>query len=203
MNDSLFDLLIIFPVFKLKKTPLKESLIKNTSLNQNFFYKSYTSLSLILLLLINICLKFTLVAECGNDNVSNNERNIQILIDQYINNAREEELPEINNFLRVLVENGAVERPVFTPEPAPRFGWESFILFTTASVLSFVFIRYGSDIWHFMRSLTGEIVETIINLPQITRDSLLNMARQAVQNPANHERISNWLQERANRNSAA
>jgi len=54
-----------------------------------------------------------------------------------------------------------------------------------------------------MRNLTGEIIETTMNLPWITRDSLLNMARLAVANPENHERILKWAEERANRNSAA
>jgi hypothetical protein len=72
-----------------------------------------------------------------------------------------------------------------------------------ASAFGYIVIRHGGDIFNFIRSLTGEIVETAINLPQISRDSLLNMARLAVQNPANHERILNWAQERANRNLAA
>jgi hypothetical protein len=121
--------LAMFSIVTIKKNKSNNFVLKRG------FYKSYTSLALILLLL-NIFFKFTLVAECANENISNNNANIQILMDQLIHNAREDELPEINDFLQVLVDNGAVPRPVYThPIENRPFGWESLILFVVHLLL--------------------------------------------------------------------
>jgi len=92
---------------------------------------------------------------------------------------RAEVIERITNFAATLLDR--VDDNELNVPPHPREGYESIIIFMLGSALSFILIRYGADIWNFMRELTGSIVrETIQNLPNLpppTVDQMMNMAR--------------------------
>src|SRR5579871_4409150 len=73
------------------------------------------------------------------------------IIDNYINNADEDRLEQFQAFLQEIAEEQRLLPPMQEMVEHPeierqRFGWESLGIFIGATILGYIFIRYGADI---------------------------------------------------------
>jgi hypothetical protein len=95
--------------------------------------------------------------------------------------------PEENEELLELFENLPVNQ-------GPRFGCESLAVFIGASVLGYILIRYGTDMYRGAKDFMLDVIQhsdTLITT--VTRDMVRQAALRALQNPNNHARIAELI----------
>ena len=87
-------------------------------------------------------------------------------IDTFINQAPEDQLENFRNFLHNLARDGGILPPqedmAIENVVAPRFGWESLLLFVGGTILGYILIRHGTDIFNYMADFTGRLFSSVL-----------------------------------------
>jgi hypothetical protein len=150
-----------------------------------------------ILILTIISLMKPLIAFCGN-NTDNQETLLNDML-TYIDNQPEEANRDLLAFFEGLPPhpnnlNIPGLQATDTINQGPRFGWESLAVFIGASVLGYILIRHGADIYRGAKDFMLDLVQHTSDLTgAVTREAVRQAAIRAIQNPNNHERIEQFI----------
>jgi len=117
----------------------------------------------------------------------------------YIENQPEENNRDLLAFFQALPPHpNNVENPSLngndTINEGTRFGWESLAIFIGATVLGYILLRYGPDIYRGTKDFMLDLIQHSDHLiGTVTRDMVKQSALRALQNPDNHTRIAELL----------